>query len=280
MKKALTLSLVIPVYNEEDHIKQCLDAVKSQSRMPDEVIVVDNNSTDSTLRIAKRYSFVKIVSERKQGVFHARNKGFDSVKSDIIGRIDADTLLRQDWTKKVIDNFSRTPVAAITGPVSYYDMPLSSVNHYIDHAFKNVLYKYGKNFPFLFGTNMAIRKSAWEDIRGEVCDDRGMHEDLDLAIHLDKKKYGIMYDRHLLAGMSTRRFDDSLRDFKQYNQMMSQTYDKHGMDTIAPDIAKAAFMAGYFVFWPLRRTYDEQSKKRSVRNLLFGKKQPRKNPND
>lgn len=49
----LTLTLVIPVFNEEHQIKGCLDAVASQTVMPDEVIVVDNNCTDRTIEIAQ-----------------------------------------------------------------------------------------------------------------------------------------------------------------------------------------------------------------------------------
>src|SRR6185437_1716246 len=62
-EKPLTLSLVIPAYNEERYIKHCLDAIASQTVTPMEVFVVDNNSTDSTAAIAKNYEFVQVLSE-------------------------------------------------------------------------------------------------------------------------------------------------------------------------------------------------------------------------
>lgn len=52
----MRVSLVIPIYNEEKYIKKCLDSVKCQVEKPDEIIVVDNNSTDNTVNIAKKYN--------------------------------------------------------------------------------------------------------------------------------------------------------------------------------------------------------------------------------
>ena len=56
-KNKLTLSIVIPVFNEQRYIKACLDSIAAQTVKPDEVIVVDNNSTDKTVQIAKKYKF-------------------------------------------------------------------------------------------------------------------------------------------------------------------------------------------------------------------------------
>jgi glycosyltransferase involved in cell wall biosynthesis len=50
-----TITVVIPTYNEEDYIKPCLDAVFAQTVLPDEVIVVDNNSTDKTVEIVSKF---------------------------------------------------------------------------------------------------------------------------------------------------------------------------------------------------------------------------------
>src|SRR5436190_15022830 len=121
--KPLTLAIVIPAYNEEDYLSACLDSVNNQSVVPSEVIVVDNNSSDKTAQIAKSYSFVRLVTEEKQGVFWAAQTGFKAAGSDIIGRIDADTILAQDWVEKVLAYMTDSSITAVTGPVNYYDMP-------------------------------------------------------------------------------------------------------------------------------------------------------------
>src|SRR6266446_10756886 len=99
--KSLTLTIVIPVFNEQDHLAACLRAIGVQTIRPDEVIVVDNNSTDDSAEIAQQFPFVRLVREKQQGVLFAKNKGFKSAKSDIIGRIDADTILPQRWVQHV-----------------------------------------------------------------------------------------------------------------------------------------------------------------------------------
>lgn len=278
MRKTLTVSIIIPVYNEEDYIKQCLDHIAAQKIPPQEVIVVDNNSTDKTLEIVGKYKFVKVLSEKKQGVLYARNKGFNQAKSQIIGRIDADTRLEPDWVEQVQRIFSGSNVDAVSGSSHFYDMPLSPWNHKVEDVFKHNLYTYEKDFPFLFGTNMAIRKSAWNQVKDLLCEDKYLFEDSDLAIHLYQTGHKILYDKHLRAGMSARRYQDSPADFKKYINLQSLTYKKHDIHTVGSKVAIAAYFAGYLLTRPLSKSYDNKNQKRSLRYLLFGDKQARQHP--
>jgi glycosyltransferase involved in cell wall biosynthesis len=231
--KALSLSIVIPVYNEQDHLKACLDAIAAQDEFPDEVIVVDNNSTDRTVIIAESYSFVKVLREKKQGVLATRTKGFNSAKSDLIGRIDADTILPSNWVKIVKQSMKNTSAVAVTGPVNYYDMPFSASNYRFDHFMRSSIYNWSPKSPFLFGSNMAIRRSAWRSVRPLLCCDSYMHEDLDLAIHLDKTGHKILYDKNMLAGASGRRYNDKFGRFYVYLSMYRQTYLRHNLHCLS-----------------------------------------------
>ena len=56
----MKVSVVIPVYNEEKYIKNCLESLMKQEEKPDEIIVVDNNCTDETINIVKKYNGIKI----------------------------------------------------------------------------------------------------------------------------------------------------------------------------------------------------------------------------
>ncbi|MCA9330341.1 glycosyltransferase family 2 protein, partial [Candidatus Saccharibacteria bacterium] len=276
--KTLTVSIIIPVYNEEDYIKQCLDHIAAQKIPPQEVIVVDNNSTDNTLKIVKDYKFVRVLTEKQQGVLYARNKGFNQAKSQIIGRIDADTRLEPDWVEQLQKIFSGSNIDAVTGSSHFYDMPLSPWNHKVEDVFKHNLYTYEKDFPFLFGTNMAIRKSAWNQVKDLLCEDKYIFEDSDLAIHLYQTGHKILYDKNLRAGMSARRYQDSPADFKKYINLQSLTYKKHDIHTVGSKVAIAAYFAGYLLARPLSKSYDNKSQKRSLRHLLFGDKQAREHP--
>jgi glycosyltransferase involved in cell wall biosynthesis len=276
-KKPLTLSIVIPAYNEESYLKACLDSIAAQTVKPLEVIVVDNNSTDRTAEIAKSYPFVTLLREKKQGVAFARNTGFNAAKGDVIGRIDADTVLNQDWVAKVCCMISDKKYDAVTGSCAIYDLPLSSENYRVEHLFKGYLYKYQKDFPFLFGANMAIRKSAWEDVRAELCSTKSIFEDSDLAIHLYLSGHRIHYEPKLRASMSARRYDDKPSSFLRYISLQRTTYLRHGITTRGSKIAVAGYGLGYIVLGPMKRAYNPKTGRMSVVRLVFGHR-PRPHP--
>jgi glycosyltransferase involved in cell wall biosynthesis len=276
MPKSLTLTIVIPVFNEQDHLKTCLDSIAAQTIMPDEVIVVDNNSSDSSIRVAAGYPFVKILKEKKQGVLFAKNRGFRAAGGDIIGRIDADTILPPQWVRHVKSLMADTDTAAVTGPVSYYDMPLPAVNYRLDHWMRTSIYNWSPKSPFLFGSNMAIRQSVWRAAAANICHDTYMHEDLDLAIHLYKNDQHIVYSERLLAGASGRRYNDSPRRFYRYISMYRQTYLRHGLHSLAIYSATGVYAVGYIVLHPwLKVWYRLYSLLRPMMPLT---RQPRKNP--
>lgn len=253
--KTLTLTIVIPVFNEQDHLYTCLAAIAAQSVRPEEVIVVDNNSTDATAEIARRFPFVKLLHEKQQGVLFGRNKGFNAAKGDIIGRIDADTILPPRWVQQVKTFMAEGPYAAITGPVNYYDMPFPETNHEPDHWMRTSIYNWSPKSPFLFGSNMAIRKSVWNQMKNNVCRDTYMHEDLDLAIHLYKNGHKILYTKKLLAGVSGRRYNDKPRQFYVYISMYRQTYLRHSLHSMAIYSATGIYALGYVILHPILKPW-------------------------
>jgi glycosyltransferase involved in cell wall biosynthesis len=188
--KPLTLSIVIPAYNEERYIKKCLDSIKKQTIMPDEVILVDNNCTDRTIDIASKYDFVHIVTESKQGMASARNKGFSMAHSDIIGRIDVDAQLTPTWVEVVLKTFRDPSVAAITGPGITSTTPIirgrqifPSLRTAIWSKLYLLISSSVMRLTVLWGANMAIRSSTWDLVKESVCsDDRLVHEDQDISI--------------------------------------------------------------------------------------------------
>jgi glycosyltransferase involved in cell wall biosynthesis len=280
MKQALTLSIVIPVYNEQDHLGACLQSIAAQTVLPNEVLVVDNNSTDDTVAIARQFPFVKVLHEETQGVLFARNKGFDAATGAVIGRLDADSRIAPDWVARVLEDFVDEQVAAVTGPVRFYDMPGGPGNYKVDNFIRRSILLHNRDFPLLFGTNMAIRRSVWEEVMGGLCTRRDIHEDLDLAVHLfqSQPRQRIYYDEWLVGGMSARRYDDSWAAFRNYCAYMKRTYEVHGIHSKAPALALNINKLGYFILWPLRRSYDDTTGRRSLKRLFTGGNIARKHP--
>jgi glycosyltransferase involved in cell wall biosynthesis len=87
----MTLSIVIPAFNEEKYIGDCLKScLKFAPANLREIIVVDNASTDRTAEVARGYGpLVRVVSQPKKGLTHARQAGFEAAQGDIMMSIDA-----------------------------------------------------------------------------------------------------------------------------------------------------------------------------------------------
>jgi glycosyltransferase involved in cell wall biosynthesis len=256
LNKSLTLTIVIPAYNEQSYLTACLDSIADQTVLPAEVIVVDNNSSDDTVKIAGEYGFVKVLREKHQGVYWAARRGFGAASADIIGRIDADTILPPEWVETVLSQLRDESVAAVTGPVNYYDMPLPRANHWFDHVMRALTYRFAyKNSPFLYGSNLAIRRRVWRRLAAGLCSQHDIHEDIDLAIHVKEAGHEIIYSKALLSGASGRRYNDGIRSFSGYIGMYRRTYSRHKLHSLAIYPALFMWSLGYVVMHPWRNVW-------------------------
>lgn len=209
----MKVSVVIPVFNEEKLIKRCLESLMDQVEKPDEIIIVNNNSTDKTVEIVKNYN-VKIISENFRGIGYARNAGFNSASGDIIVRCDADTICPPDWIRKIKNRFSQdSNIIALSGPGSFYDLCFPKINIFFTKIFYFEITKFALGYYPLFGANMAIKKSVWKKVKYSVCTlNTTLHEDMDLAIHIHK--YGeILFDSSLIVDTTARRFSYYLTEY-------------------------------------------------------------------
>ncbi|MEI7682929.1 MAG: glycosyltransferase family 2 protein [Candidatus Saccharibacteria bacterium] len=185
--KALTVSVIIPAYNEERHLMACLKAIAAQTVRPDEVIVVNNNSTDKTAKVANSYNFVRVVNEKIQGRTAARNTGFNSAKSDILSRIDADVIIAPDWVEKLRQAFIDDPELAATSGLSK-SLVVPWLWKWTTTFWTRVYFWESQGYlgiPVVWGANMGLRRKHWLTIRSELClDDEAVHEDQDVSFVL------------------------------------------------------------------------------------------------
>lgn len=187
MKK---VSFIIPAFNAEKTISQCLQSILGQSYDPEkiEIILVDNNSTDQTSEFAKSFSRVRYVLEEKQGRSHARNTGLALANGEFVAFIDSDVFLDKDWLTNILGAFKADSVGGAQGPVIPANiMGKRSLNHYrkrvvsenTDGKF-NLLYHPFKESPMINTAACVYRKEAVLQVGGFDIQLR-RHEDIDLS---------------------------------------------------------------------------------------------------
>jgi glycosyltransferase involved in cell wall biosynthesis len=275
----MKVSIVIPAYNESENIITCLKSAIHQTVKPHEVIIVDNNSTDDSMKQVSDYverlkntgnpedgrvtkqdadRIIVLHQSEKQGITPTRNMGFNAATGDVIGRFDADCIIREDWVQECIKFFKYYPnMYSATGPVVYYDMPFQEVGYFLDKNIRRAVFSGSKKIMMLFGSNMALKKEAWDIIKDEACDDDDtIFEDVDIACHLAIHNLPGKYCTSTVVGMSARRLEDNPIDFKYYIQKFRRTYYRHGYNNkVYLKVPEYIFMTVYWPFHYLRKYY-------------------------
>jgi glycosyltransferase involved in cell wall biosynthesis len=279
--KLPTMDVVVPVYNEEAEIADCLQALLAQKNQLQKIIVVDNNSSDGTAAVVKKLAAenpqIVLLHEPKQGAENARSCGFNYSKADIIGRIDADTRVQAGWVKACREFLTtHQEFAGCSGMTIYYDLParrLSDFLSWLSVFFANEVI--GGNYSF-YGANMAIRRQAWRKIRDTVkTEDTGqlIMEDLSISIALTQIGLKVGWAKDMLAHVSGRRIRTSPLEYYKYDARWWRTYSIYGRRW-------QAFLTRVFGCWPgnfcqclfsvALRFHDPKTMKWSVKNWRRG----------
>jgi len=116
-----TISIIIPVYNVENYVSETLDSVKNQTSLPDEVIVINDGSTDNSFNIIKNYSDLKcfkVFETKNQGLGLTRNYGISLAKSDYIYFLDSDDIIENNFIyemRKLINQYKNPDMILFSG---------------------------------------------------------------------------------------------------------------------------------------------------------------------
>lgn len=171
--RPLRISAVICAYNEEKLLAAALHSLLAQTRVPDEIIVVNNASTDRTREIAAAVPGVVVVDEPNQGLVKARARGFQTATGDVLLYIDADCRAPLKLVELVEQKFLKSPgVVAVTGPYRFYDWDWigiagARIYDYTLAPLAQVLAQHVLRIgAVLYGGNFAVRRTALEAIGG------------------------------------------------------------------------------------------------------------------
>jgi glycosyltransferase involved in cell wall biosynthesis len=198
------ISVIIPTFNEEENIAQCLVSLSHQSvpRSEFEIIVVDGGSKDATCEIAKKYAD-SVFTQTSKKVGGARNDGVKAAKGEIVATTDADCILPPNWVKRIAEDFKDSGIVQVYGPV--YPIEEGIGNQFsllLANTFSRIGY-YSRTFYYTLGCNTAFRKETFVKAGMYRCIDAG--DDLEIAMRM--KDFGrISFDNQLRVGFSMRRY--------------------------------------------------------------------------
>ncbi len=107
MKKNAKISVIVPLYNTEKYISQCLDSIVAQTYEDLEIIVVDDGSSDGSSEIAREYAErderIKVIrKDNNEGLYHARMSGVEAASGEYIGFVDSDDTVSVDYFRSLL----------------------------------------------------------------------------------------------------------------------------------------------------------------------------------
>lgn len=146
MKSITTLSVTLATYNESKNITQCLEAI---SDIASEIIVVDGQSQDNTVSLAKKFKQARVISTTNKPMFHLNKQmGIDECQGDWILQLDADEIVTPSLKKEIVSILNKSPDTVVENgfwvPRSNYFLGsfLTKGGQYPDYTLR--FYKNGK----------------------------------------------------------------------------------------------------------------------------------------
>lgn len=174
------ISIIIPTRNEQKNIGRCLQSIIKNGYPHYEIIVVDQNSTDKTIEIVKKYSakIIKVnASENYIPPSQSRNKGFAYSKGDIIYHLDADMELEHGLLAEIVFLLSNPKVSAVVIPET--DIPTNYWSK--GKAFERSLY---------YNTDMEAARATKRIIFSQIFYEKSITSGEDWYIHNRYQKFG------------------------------------------------------------------------------------------
>ncbi|MFQ5706697.1 MAG: glycosyltransferase [bacterium] len=193
------VSVVVPAYNEERVIGNCVESILASNYDDFEVILVDDGSTDNTLKVMRGYekdARVKIISKSNGGKAAALNAGIARSTGQILFFIDGDTLFQKDTMRNLLAGFDSEKVGAVCGhdsPVNLQNWQLKLINiqAHVGTGFVRRALSVINALPIVSGNIGAFRRDVLEEIGYFKNDFIG--EDLELTFRVHKAGYKVAF---------------------------------------------------------------------------------------
>lgn len=192
----MRVAIVSAVHDEEKYISRMIESLLTQTRMPDEIVLVDDGSKDGTAKVveqyASHYSVIRFVRNANQGPAVSRNIAWRAAQADIVIFTDGDCVPDRDWVEKLLKRFTSDTIAAVAGTYrTLNDKYILSrfIGHEIAWRYRAVLGEVDAHGAY----NLALRKSVLDEMNGfEESYTAPSGEDWDLTYRISRK-YKIIF---------------------------------------------------------------------------------------
>lgn len=166
------LSIVVPIYNVEDYLEECLVSILGQRFQDFEVILVDDGSTDRSSRIARRYARrhvrIRLVQQRNAGLGAARNVGVQACRGHLLAFVDSDDVLPPDAYSAMVGTLHQTGSDFVVGMLKresdggLFATRLMRENHR-DPRLRTTIDEWPLLLADVFAVNKVFQRSFWDD---------------------------------------------------------------------------------------------------------------------
>ena len=198
------VSIYIPAFNAENTIRECLNSVLDQSLKPEEILVINDGSTDNTSKILMEFKdkISVINNPMNLGVSESMNIANKFLKTKFIGKIDADVELSKDWLKTLMRKMLDEKITLIGGKM--YEKFLKNPNNlWRSRRLKQNWGEQDLEDPkFIFGCNNILNNSNFKKLKKYRTDldyFKTNGEDIEFSNYLKKNNYKLYYDSNAIC---------------------------------------------------------------------------------
>ncbi|MDD5569026.1 MAG: glycosyltransferase [Candidatus Pacebacteria bacterium] len=201
----MKISLLVPCFNEEKAVEACIISCLRQTRKFDEIIFIDDSSTDKTPQILSRYAdriIIKKTAQNSGNKSRAQEFGMNFVTGDIFVTTDADTILNVNFTKEVEKSFEReVDLSAMAGYVSSLPYNWITLCRAFDYVIGQNIHKLAQSYlNFMFVMPGVASAFKTEVFRKYITFDHDtITEDLDFTYKLHNENLKINYNRNAIS---------------------------------------------------------------------------------
>ena len=200
MTEIIPVSIIIPTYNRVQKLFKLLKSIKSLTPLPNEVIVIDDNSTDGTKEILKKWKAVSseynkriLLKEKNKGPADSRNRGIEISKNELIAFTDDDAIVDKYWLKYITSKLHNCHemLVGVGGSVKSIKGDILS-QYYVEHR----ILEAPKSLNYLPTVNCCLKKNALLEIGGfSTSFSFAGGEDTDICLRLRRKGYYFLKER-------------------------------------------------------------------------------------